>query len=79
MKIAAFFDEAVNELNNIFEKFNDSLLEMEELDIENVLDRIEKLSSLQKRFGSIEEALIYKKQKEEELESYENISFENQF
>lgn len=73
---SAFFDEAINELNNIFEKFNDSLLEMEELDIENVLDRIEKLSALQKRFGSIEEALEYKKQKEEELESYENISFE---
>ncbi len=72
----AFFDEAINELNNIFEKFNDSLLEMEELDIENVLDRIEKLSSLQKRFGSIEESLEYKKQKEIELESYENISFE---
>lgn len=73
---STFFDEAINELNNIFEKFNDSLLEMQELDIENVLDRIEKLSSLQKRFGSIEEALEYKKQKEKELESYENISFE---
>ena len=73
---ATFFDDAINELNNIFEKFNDSLFELEELDIENVLDRIEKLSSLQKRFGSIEEALKYKKQKEVELESYENISFE---
>lgn len=73
---SAFFDEAINELNNIFEKFNDSLSELEELDIENVLDRIEKLSSLQKRFGSIGEALEYKVQKEKELESYENISFE---
>jgi DNA repair protein RecN (Recombination protein N) len=70
------FDEAINELNNIFERFNDSLYELEELDIETVLDRLEKLSSLQKRFGSIQEALEYKKQKEEELESYENISFE---
>ena len=73
---STFFDESMNELNNIYEKFNDSLSELEELDIENVLDRIEKLSSLQKRFGSIEEALEYKKQKEKELESYENISFE---
>lgn len=73
---ATFFDDAINELNNIFEKFNDTLFELEELDIENVLDRIEKLSSLQKRFGSIEEALEYKKEKEIELESYENISFE---
>lgn len=73
---SAFFDDAINELTNIFEKFNDSLLEMEELDIENVLDRIEKLSSLQKRFGSIQEAIEYKKKKQEELDSYENISFE---
>ncbi len=71
-----FFDDAINELNNIFEKFNDSLMEMEELDIETVLDRIEKLSSLQKRFGSIQEALEYKDKKQEELDSYENISFE---
>lgn len=73
---SSFFDEAINELNNHFEKFNDTLSELEEVDIEYVLDRIEKLSSLQKKFGSIEAALSYKQQKEEELASYENISFE---
>lgn len=73
---SGFFDESINELNNIFEKFNDSLRDLEELDIETVLDRIEKLSSLQKRFGSIEQALEYKEQKQQELSSYENITFE---
>ena len=73
---STFFDEAMNELNNIFERFNDSLYELEEIDIETVLDRIEKLSSLQKRFGSIAEAIDYKEQKKKELEGYENISFE---
>jgi len=73
---SSFFDEAMNELNNIFEKFNDSLYELEDIDIENVLDRIEKLSALQKRFGSIAQALEYKEQKKKELDSYENISFE---
>lgn len=71
-----FFDESINELNNIFEKFNDTLSELEEVDIETTLDRIEKLSSLQKRFGSIELALEYKVQKQKELDSYENITFE---
>ena len=71
-----FFDETMNELTSIFENFNDSLYELEDIDIENVLDRIEKLSSLQKRFGSIKEALEYKEQKKIELDSYENISFE---
>ncbi len=75
-KDSSFFDEAINELENIFEGFNDSLYELEELDIEAVLDRIEKLSALQKRFGSIKEALEYKEQKQKELDSYDNISFE---
>ncbi len=74
-KDSSSFDEIMNEVNNSFEEFNDSLYELEDLDIENVLDRIEKLSSLQKRFGSIEKALEYKKEKEEELLSYDNISF----
>ena len=73
---ASFFDETMNELNNIFEKFNDSLYELEDIDIETVLNRIEKLSSLQKRFGSIAQAITYKEEKKKELESYENITFE---
>jgi len=71
-----FFDETMNELNNIFERFNDSLYDLEDIDIEDVLNRIEKLSSLQKRFGSISEALKYKEDKKKELDSYENITFE---
>ena len=73
---SSFFDETMNELNNIFEKFNDSLFELEDIDIETVLNRIEKLSSLQKRFGSIELALEYKEEKKRELLSYDNITFE---
>ena len=75
---SSFFDETMNELNNIFEKFNDSLHELDDINIENVLDRIEKLSALQKRFGSIEECLKYKEQKKAELESYENIFFQKE-
>lgn len=73
-----FFDETMNELNNIFERFNDSLHELDEINIENILDRIEKLSALQKRFGSIEECLKYKEQKKIELSSYENIFFQKE-
>lgn len=73
---SSFFDESMNELENIFEKSNDSLFELEEVDIDQVLTRIEKLASLQKRFGSILKALEYKEEKKKELEEYENISFE---
>lgn len=75
---SSFFDETMNELNNIFEKFSDSLHELDDVNIENVLDRIEKLSALQKRFGSVEECLKYKEQKKLELESYENIFFQKE-
>lgn len=75
---SSFFDEAMNELTNIFEKFSDSLHELEDTNIEKILDRIEKLSSLQKRFGSIQECLKYKEEKKKELESYENIFFHKQ-
>lgn len=73
---SAFFDEAINEVNNIFEKFYDEIASNDELDIEKILTRIEELSTLNKKFGGVKEALEYKKEKEKELEGYENISFE---
>ncbi len=70
------YEDMINEVNNVFEKFNDSLGNMGDDDIEKVLDRLENLSKLQKRYGTIEDALKYKEQKILELEEYENISFE---
>ncbi len=74
----SFFDDAINEVNNIFEKFNDNMAAFEDIDIEETLDRVEQLKGLEKRFGSITETLEYKKQKEIELEGYDNISFEKE-
>ena len=72
----SFFDDAISEVNSHFERFQDSISDQEDMDIESVLTRIEDLSSLNKKFGGIQEALDYKKAKEIELEGYENISFE---
>ena len=73
---SSFFDEAINELNNILEKSNDTLSELEDINIEETLTRIEQISALIKKFGSIEETILYKEQKQKELDSYNNISFE---
>ena len=73
---SSFFDEAINEFTNILEKANDTLSELEDINIEETLNRIEKISSLIKRFGSIKECLEYKEQKQKELENYNNISYE---
>ncbi|MDD3324102.1 MAG: chromosome segregation protein SMC [Sulfurospirillaceae bacterium] len=77
-KGSAFFDEAMNELRAIFEKESEKLGELEDINIEELLERIEKLASLKKRYGSIELALAHKKTKEEELKGYENLSFEKE-
>ncbi|WP_200763895.1 AAA family ATPase [Nitrosophilus alvini] len=73
---SSFFDETMNELRNIFENSKEMLLELENIDVEEVLDRIEKLSDLKRRYGSIEEALEYRNKKIMELERYQNLSFE---
>jgi DNA repair protein RecN (Recombination protein N) len=73
---SSFFDEAMNELNALFE---DTTMKFEELDDDNVeqmLDRVEQLATLIKKHGSIEEALNYLEEKKQQLEQYENISID---
>jgi len=70
---SAFFDDAMNELRSVFESASERLDELEEVSIESVLDRIEQISELKRRYGGVEEALLYRDQKMRELESYETI------
>lgn len=70
---SSFFDDAMNELRGILENAQERFSALDDVDVEEVLNRIESLSSLKRRYGSIEEALEYKKQKELELQKYENI------
>ncbi len=74
-KDGSFFDEALNELRVLVEDERVRLEDLEEVNVEEILDRIEKISSLKSRFGTIEEILEHKKRREIELEEYENISF----
>lgn len=73
---SSFFDECMNELRSIFERQSENLEALEEIDVESMLDRIEKIAQLKKRYGSIEEALTHRKLRQEELSKYENIAFE---
>ena len=75
-KDSSFFDESMNELRAIIEDERDRLNTLEEQDVEALLERIEKISTLKSRYGSIEEILEYRDKKKKELEEYENISFE---
>lgn len=73
---SSFFDASMNELRLVFEKQNETLEALQEIDVEALLDRIEKIAQLKKRYGSIEEALAHKQKRQEELARYENIAFE---
>lgn len=70
---SSFFDDAMNELRSVLENAQERFSALDEVDVEDVLNRIEELSELKRRYGSIEEALEYKEQKLQELEKYENI------
>lgn len=73
-----FFDEAMNQVRIHFEKERERLDELEEIDMEAMLDRIEKIAMLKKKYGSIEEALAHLKRRREELAHYESIAFEKE-
>ncbi len=75
---STFFDDALNELESIFSDASSRLDELDDLDIESLLNRIEKLSELKRKHGSIQEALIYLEKKKEELIHYENLKFEKE-
>lgn len=70
---SSFFSDAMNELRAVIESAQERFNALDEVDIEEVLNRIEELSDLKRRYGSIEDALEYKAQKILELEKYENI------
>lgn len=71
---SAFFSDAMNELRSAKESV--SFDEMSDDEIEGVLDRIEALSGLERRYGSTEHALEILAQKKSELEKLEKIEFE---
>jgi len=69
----SFFIEFMNQLRVDFEEIELLSDALAEVDIENILDRLEKISTLKRRYGSIEEALEYARLKKEELKGYQNI------
>jgi len=72
-KDSSYFSDSLNQLRSDFEDIESLSEELNGIDIEEVLDRLEQLNSLIKRFGSIDEALKYLEEREQELASFEKI------
>ena len=73
---SSFFDDAMNELRAVFDTTQEKFSALDEVDIEEVLNRIEEISTLKRRYGSVKEALEYLELKKVELRKYENIEVE---
>ncbi len=73
---SAFFDDTMNELRTHFDLARERLGELDGTDIESVLDRLEVLSDLKRRYGGIEEALEYRERKRRELQTFESFEEE---
>ena len=73
-----FFSNAMNELRIAIDKAHEKAEYLENVNIEEVLERLSNLQELIRRYGGIEEALTYYREKKEELTKLENISFEKE-
>jgi DNA repair protein RecN (Recombination protein N) len=70
---SSFFDDAMNELRSYLDDGSNRISELDDIDIEEVLDRIEAISSLKRRYGSVEDILEYRDKKIQELNYFESI------
>ena len=73
-----FFSNAMNELRIAIDKANEKAEYLENVDIEEILERLSNLQELIRRYGSVKEALEYYEKKKKELEKLENLSFEKE-
>ncbi|MCF6243691.1 MAG: DNA recombination protein RecN [Sulfurovum sp.] len=73
-KDVSVFVEAMNTVRADFEETEHLAAELEEMDVENILDRLSDITSLEQRYGSIDEAIQYKEMKKKELEGFQNIA-----
>ncbi len=72
-KDSSYFSETMNQLRSDLEDIEELKESLSEVEIEELLNRLEELNSLIKRFGSIKEALLYLEEKEQELKEFETI------
>jgi DNA repair protein RecN (Recombination protein N) len=73
-----FFSNAMNELRIAIDKAQEKAEYLENVNVEEVLERLSNLQDLIRRYGSVEECLEYYENKKRELKQLENLSFEKE-
>lgn len=74
----SFFSNAMNELRMAIQEAREKAEFLENVDIEEVLNRLSILQELIRRYGSIKDAINYYEEKQKELKELENISFKKE-
>lgn len=74
----SFFSNAMNELRMAIQEAKEKAEFLENVDIEEVLNRLSILQELIRRYGSIKDAISYYEEKQKELKELENISFKKE-
>lgn len=69
------FNESINNVENILDNLEDSLADLNDIDIEKTLDRISDLNNIINKYGSVERSLEILKEKEEKLDELNNTTF----
>ncbi len=75
-KESGFVTDTFNQIRSDFEEIDSLYDELEEVNIEAVLDRIEQIAALIQKYGSIEATLAYRDQKASELAQYQTMSYD---
>ncbi len=72
-KDETYFADTMSQLRVDFEETQSLAEELADINVEEILDRLEKISGLKNRYGSIDETLDYLALKEKELTTYQTI------
>ncbi len=75
-KDSSFINDTFTQIRADFDDINNLSQELEDTDIEELLNRIEQISSLIERYGSIQNTIDYREKKLQELDKYKNISYD---
>lgn len=71
----SLYEEFQNSIQDQIHNFNSNIQDLEDIDIEEVLDRISDISTLVKKYGSIQECLNQLQQKQLKLQQYSDLTF----
>ncbi len=74
-KSGEFFTQATTKIQTIIENYREKFENLDENDIEKLIDQIETLAKLEKKYGSLEEAKAQQNIKYQKLEKLENMTF----